>query len=71
MTKQKAKSFNLVVRNRPGELAKLTKLLTDAGMTVSGLRVANFGEKAEIRFEVSETEPRLEALRTSSRIRAS
>jgi hypothetical protein len=70
MTKQKAKSYSLVVRNRPGELAKLTKLLTDAGMNVCDLRVANFGEKAAISFAVSGTEPRLEALRTSSRSRA-
>ena len=38
--------YRIVVKNRPGELAKLTKLLSDAGMYVSGLRIANLGDKA-------------------------
>lgn len=42
--------YHLVVKNRPGELAKLTKLLSDAGMYVSGLRIANLGDKASIQF---------------------
>ena len=42
--------YNLVVKNRPGELVKLTKLLTDANVTVSGLRVADLGDKASIQF---------------------
>lgn len=42
--------YSIVVKNRPGELAKLTKLLSDAGMNVSGLRIANLGDKASIQF---------------------
>ena len=42
--------YSIVVRNRPGELAKLTKLLSDAGMNVSALRIANLGDKASIQF---------------------
>jgi len=42
--------YSIVVKNRPGELAKLTKLLSDAGMNVSGLMIANLGDKASIQF---------------------
>ena len=42
--------YSIVVKNRPGELAKLTKLLADAGMNVSGLRTANLGDKTSIQF---------------------
>lgn len=42
--------YSIVVKNRPGELAKLTKLLADAGMNVSGLTIANLGDKAAIQF---------------------
>jgi hypothetical protein len=42
--------YSIVVKNKPGELAKLTKLLSDAGMNVSGLMIANMGDKASIQF---------------------
>ena len=42
--------YNIVVKNRPGELAKVTKLLSDAGMNVNSLRIANLGDKASIQF---------------------
>lgn len=42
--------YSIVVKNRPGELAKLTKLLSDAGMNVGGLTIANLGDKASIQF---------------------
>ncbi len=45
-----AARYNIVVKNRPGELAKVTKLLSDAGMKVSSLRIANLGDKASIQF---------------------
>jgi len=50
MQQTKTARYSIVVKNRPGELAKLTKLLSDAGMYVSGLRVANLGDKAAIQF---------------------
>lgn len=42
--------YSIVVKNRPGELAKLTKLLSDAGVNVGGLMIANLGDKASIQF---------------------
>lgn len=50
MQQTNAARYSIVVKNRPGELAKLTKLLADAGMNVSGLRIANLGDKASIQF---------------------
>lgn len=47
--------YNIVVKNRPGELAKLTKLLSDAGMNVTGLRIANLGDKSSIQFAAPRT----------------
>ena len=44
--------YNIVVKNKPGELAKVTKLLSDAGMNVSSLRIANLGHKASIQFAI-------------------
>jgi len=45
-----ATRYNLVVKNSPGQLVKLTKVLTDAGVNVTALRVANLGDKASIQF---------------------
>lgn len=42
--------YNIVVKNKPGELAKLTKLLSEAGMNVCSLMIANLGDRASIRF---------------------
>lgn len=42
--------YNIVVKNRPGELAKLTKLLADVGVSVCSLMVASIGDKASIQF---------------------
>lgn len=50
-TNKTAKQFSLVVRNRPGELAKLTKFLSDEMINVSALQVANLGTRASIQFE--------------------
>jgi hypothetical protein len=48
-----ASRYNLVVKNRPGELVKLTKFLTESGLNVSDLRVANLGSKASIQFSTA------------------
>jgi hypothetical protein len=45
--------YSMTVRNRPGELLKLTKTLTDAGVNLSGLRVANLGDRASIQFSTA------------------
>ena len=50
MLPQKPTRYNIVVKNKPGELAKLTKLLSDIGVRVCSLRVANIGDKASIQF---------------------
>ncbi|MFI5361802.1 MAG: hypothetical protein ACHQ49_07510 [Elusimicrobiota bacterium] len=62
-----AARYCMTVRNRPGELVKLTKLLSEAGMNVRDLRVANLGRKAEIQF-ATEPECVLPARLRASRI---
>jgi hypothetical protein len=42
--------YSMTMKNRPGEFMKLTKRLTDAGVKVNGLRIANLGETASIQF---------------------
>lgn len=51
--------YSIVVKNKPGELAKLTKLLSEAGMNVRSLMIANLGDRASIRF-AAELAPRRE-----------
>lgn len=50
MRRTETARYNIVVKNKPGELAKLTKLLSDADMTVSSLMIANLGDRSSIRF---------------------
>lgn len=45
-----ATQHHLVMKNKPGELLKLTRFLSDSGLRVSALRVASLGETASIRF---------------------
>lgn len=66
MTQANMARYNIVVKNRPGELAKLTKLLSDAGMNVSGLRIANLGDKASIQFVMPRRCGRRHPLRKAS-----
>ena len=54
MFPQKPTRYNIVVKNKPGELAKLTKLLSDIGVNVCSLMVANIGDKASIQFSTAE-----------------
>jgi hypothetical protein len=42
--------YSIMMKNRPGEFVKLTKRLTDAGVNIDGLRVANLGDTASIQF---------------------
>lgn len=63
MTPSNTARYSIVVKNRPGELAKLTKLLSDAGMYVSGLRIANLGDKASIQFAMPRKGGRRQPLR--------
>lgn len=50
MAPQKHTRYNIVVKNQPGELAKLTKLLSDVGVSVCSLAVASIGDQASIQF---------------------
>jgi hypothetical protein len=50
MLEGKTTRYNLVVKNKPGELAKLTKLLSEKGVNLSSLIVANIGDMASIQF---------------------
>ena len=54
MVPQKPTRYNIVVKNKPGELAKLTKLLSDIGVNVCSLAVASLGDKASIQFSTPE-----------------
>ena len=54
--------YNLVVRNKPGELAKLTKLLSEEGVNLCSLMVANGGDKASIQFSLPQESAVLERL---------
>ncbi len=63
MQRSNTARYNIVVKNRPGELAKLTKLLSDAGMNVSGLMIANLGDKSSIQFAAPRENGRRHGLR--------
>lgn len=71
MTRKRGTLYQIVVRSRPGELAKLTQSLSEAGINVKSLRVATLGDKASIQFALS-GEPSSPSIgRTSWRIPAS
>ena len=76
MRSQKTTRYDLVVKNRPGELAKLTKFLSDEGVNLCSLRVANAGDKASISLEIRAEDARdwtgapLSSVRTFSRSQA-
>lgn len=51
MRKDKRTRYRVVAKNRPGELAKLTDLLQDEGVSLEQLTVASLGdEEAAIEF---------------------
>jgi hypothetical protein len=51
MRRRKHARYQLIARNRPGELARLTDLLRSAGVSPTGLTVASLGdEEAAIVF---------------------
>lgn len=54
MPAQKSALYNIVVKNKPGELAKLTKLLSEVGVNLASLMVASIGDKASIQFSTPE-----------------
>ena len=62
MLPQRPTRYNIVVKNKPGELAKLTKLLSDIGVNVSSLMVANIGDQASIQFSTPKEDDLPESL---------
>ena len=66
MLPRKPTRYNIVVKNKPGELAKLTKLLSDVGVNVCSLMVANIGDKASIQFSTPQEDDLPEELWKSS-----
>lgn len=66
MIQLKGSRYHLIVKNQPGELAKLTRLLADAGVSVTSLTVASVGDKSAIQFTAPRySEPRLRACLTA------
>ena len=66
MAPQNPTRYNIVVKNKPGELAKLTKLLSDIGVNVCSLMVANIGDKASIQFSTPQENDLPEGLKARS-----
>jgi hypothetical protein len=66
MLPQKPTRYNIVVKNRPGELAKLTKLLSDVGVNVCSLMIANIGDMASIQFSTPQEDDLPEGLKSRS-----
>ena len=56
MLSQKPTRYSIVVKNKPGELAKLTKLLSEVGVSLTSLIVASIGDKASIQFSTPHEE---------------
>ena len=50
MPHRRAGHYQVVVRNRPAELAKLTGLLVKQGVEFKDLTIATVGDKATVRF---------------------
>lgn len=58
-------TYSILARNKPGELAKLTRTLLDSGLRVSSLAVLNAGRRASIRFSTTNAPGVRDALRKS------
>lgn len=58
-------TYSILARNKPGELAKLTRTLLESGLKVNSLAVLNAGPRASIRFSTANTPGVREALRKS------
>ncbi len=50
MARMNSTDYDLLVDNRPGELAKVTKFLSDEDLGVRSLQVTDLGKQASIRF---------------------
>lgn len=58
-------TYSILAKNKPGELAKLTRTLLDSGLRVKSLAVFNAGPRASIRFSTANAPGVREALRKS------
>jgi len=50
MSKETPTHYSILTKNKPGTLARLTKLLDEEGLTVSGMMIASAKDKAAIQF---------------------
>jgi hypothetical protein len=60
-------AMNLIavfVENKPGQTARITKILADAGINVAWLTIANSGSFGVMKFLVDRVDPALQALRS-------
>ena len=58
-------TYSILAKNKPGELAKLTRTLLDSSLKLSSLAVFNAGSRASIRFTAENALGVREALRKS------
>jgi hypothetical protein len=59
-------AMNLVavfVENKPGQTARITKILSDAGVNICWVTIANSGSFGVMKFLVDKREPAVEALK--------
>jgi hypothetical protein len=63
MLKRGPARFSITVDNKPGALAKVTRVLTKEGIEVEGLTMATVGDKAVIEFSTYAQAPGFSAKR--------
>lgn len=50
MRKKTPMHYSILTENKPGALSRLTRLLTEKGLTISGMMIASVGDKTAIQF---------------------
>jgi hypothetical protein len=53
------------VENKPGQTARITKILADAGVNISWVTIANSGSFGVMKFLVDKRDPAVQALKQS------
>lgn len=64
-SKETTSTYSILAKNKPGELAKLTRTLLESSLRLSSLAVHNAGSRASIRFSTTNAPGVREALRKS------
>ena len=60
------KLIAVFAENKPGQTARITKILADAGVNIRWVTIANSGSFGVMKFLVDKTAPALEALQRNS-----